>query len=342
MGQLPCRAHGHGRPGTRYRAEENAGFKYLVWDETSNAPRMPLGTLGFRWQQKKGEWNLQLQDGQDGSEIWPGPDAARRPDEVLQVAFDDFGDGQECAARVPVRYLETASGPGAGHHRVRPADGPVRRRPRPGRAPIRPTTMPNGPYTPAWQEKYTGIDRANVVQFAREWAATAEQTEGQMLDHHRRRRQPLVPRQPDLPGRHRLADAVRLRRQERRRAQPLRRPGEAGPGRRPGRRSWGPSTGASRRASRTRRPIHYVHSDQWRYERTADEVADQPGGRAQCHHRRAHHGSPDPRRAQRLAAVLPAVRPQPGRGGQTGRGGRRRQQPGDRRLDGAAVGRKRR
>jgi nitrate reductase alpha subunit len=29
------------------------------------------------------------------------------------------------------------------------------------------------PYTPAWQEKYTGIDRKTVLQFAREWASTA-------------------------------------------------------------------------------------------------------------------------------------------------------------------------
>ncbi len=36
----------------------------------------------------------------------------------------------------------------------------------------------NGVYTPAWQEKYTGIDRANVIQFAREWASTAEKTGG--------------------------------------------------------------------------------------------------------------------------------------------------------------------
>ncbi|MDT9196566.1 molybdopterin-dependent oxidoreductase [Limnospira fusiformis KN01] len=34
------------------------------------------------------------------------------------------------------------------------------------------------PYTPAWQEKFTGIDRQTVIQLAREWAANAEITEG--------------------------------------------------------------------------------------------------------------------------------------------------------------------
>jgi nitrate reductase alpha subunit len=32
---------------------------------------MPLGSLGFRWQSKKGEWNLQMKDGLDGAPIEP-------------------------------------------------------------------------------------------------------------------------------------------------------------------------------------------------------------------------------------------------------------------------------
>jgi len=35
------------------------------------------------------------------------------------------------------------------------------------------------PYTPAWQEKFTGIDRQTVVQFTREWASTTDRTRGQ-------------------------------------------------------------------------------------------------------------------------------------------------------------------
>ena len=33
-------------------------------------------------------------------------------------------------------------------------------------------------YTPAWQEIFTGIGSKTVLQFAREWASTAETTEG--------------------------------------------------------------------------------------------------------------------------------------------------------------------
>lgn len=34
------------------------------------------------------------------------------------------------------------------------------------------------PYTPAWQEQYTGVGRNTVIQLAREFAGTAEKTYG--------------------------------------------------------------------------------------------------------------------------------------------------------------------
>ena len=37
------------------------------------------------------------------------------------------------------------------------------------------------PYTPAWSEKYTGMGRDMVIRFAREWATTAEFTKGKCL-----------------------------------------------------------------------------------------------------------------------------------------------------------------
>ena len=160
-----------------YRDEENAAFKYLVWDAAADAPRMPLGTLGFRWQQQKGEWNLQLKDGKDGSEIAPALTLIDGAEEVLPVAFDDFGTGRPVSRGVPVRYLETAEGrvpvttvfdllmAQFGVDRGLPGDYPE-------------SYDDDAVYTPAWQEKFTGIDRANVLQFAREWAGTAAKTGG--------------------------------------------------------------------------------------------------------------------------------------------------------------------
>ena len=41
---------------------------------------------------------------------------------------------------------------------------------------------PDFSYTPAWQEKWTGIDRKTVLSFAREWASTAEVTGGSVAN----------------------------------------------------------------------------------------------------------------------------------------------------------------
>ncbi len=83
-----------------------------IWSgmKPARQPRMPLGTLGFRWQEKKGEWNLQMKDGQDGSEIAPALSLQEGNEDVLQVLFDDFSDGNAVQRGVPVRYLETAKG----------------------------------------------------------------------------------------------------------------------------------------------------------------------------------------------------------------------------------------
>ncbi|MBW2690263.1 MAG: nitrate reductase subunit alpha, partial [Deltaproteobacteria bacterium] len=161
-----------------YKEAENGGFKYLVWDEEQDQAKMPLGTLGFRWQQKKGEWNLQMKDGQDGSDIAPALSLLGNEAEVLEVSFDDFSSDSRSSRGVPVQYLETTDGrvPVTTVFDLLMAQFGVNR----GLAGEYPQSYDDeqGAYTPAWQEKFTGIDRANVVQFAREWASTAETTEG--------------------------------------------------------------------------------------------------------------------------------------------------------------------
>ena len=161
-----------------YSSAENARFKYLVWDQNQNQPKMPLGTLGFRWQKKKGEWNLQMKDGLDGSDIDPVLTFLDDSAEVLSVSFSDFSSEKKSLRGVPVRYIETADGfmPVTTVYDLLLAQFGVDRQ-LPGDYP-RTYDDEQRSYTPAWQEKFTGIDRATVIQFAREWAATAEQTEG--------------------------------------------------------------------------------------------------------------------------------------------------------------------
>jgi nitrate reductase alpha subunit len=161
-----------------YSDAENGRFKFLVWDESADKPRMPQGTVGFRWQQQKGQWNLEMKDGQTGSEIAPRLSFLDHHDEICQVGFTDYAAERTARRGVPVRYVQTKQG------RVRAVTvydllmgqfGVGR-----GLAGDYPKDYADAEaaYTPAWQEKYSGIDRETVVQFAREWATTAEQTEG--------------------------------------------------------------------------------------------------------------------------------------------------------------------
>ncbi len=180
----------HGQPGRCLRANRLAGYedvehgdwKLLVWDDEEDEPRMPNGTIGYRWAEaEKGHWNLEMADKVKGGKIAPRLSLIDRHDGVVDVAFDDFGGVAPVRRGVPVRRLATVIGTVtvttvfdllmarfgvhrglAGYDAQDYDDEDV-------------------PYTPAWQEKYTGIHRDTVVKFAREWARNGELTKGKNL-----------------------------------------------------------------------------------------------------------------------------------------------------------------
>jgi nitrate reductase alpha subunit len=164
----------------RTRNVENGEWKFLVWDEISDQPRMPQGSLGFRWQKQKGQWNLEPKDGLDGSEIRPQLTFLGAA-EQLSVSFAEFGEGKSFQRNIPVRTIETANGKVtvATIYDVLMAQFGVGR----GLEGDYPANYDDETlsYTPAWQERYTGIDRQTVIQFAREWATTAVKTEGKCM-----------------------------------------------------------------------------------------------------------------------------------------------------------------
>lgn len=162
-----------------YDSTENGEWKFLMWDIEANQPKMPLGTIGYRWGQEKGKWNIQLKDGQDGSTIDPELTFLSKHDAVVSVRLDDFSNDKSLERAVPVRKIKTMDGTtvtvatvydlmmaqygvGRGLNGEYPAD----------------YNDENAPYTPAWSEKYTGISRDNLIKFAHEWAKTAESTQG--------------------------------------------------------------------------------------------------------------------------------------------------------------------
>ena len=94
----------------KYADQEHGEWKFLMWDEKSNAPKMPMGSSGFRWATEKGKWNLLLQDGQDGSEIAPQLTFLEDRDAVVNVELDDFGAGVTLSRGVPVKTLTMKDG----------------------------------------------------------------------------------------------------------------------------------------------------------------------------------------------------------------------------------------
>ena len=160
--------------------EENAEWKFFVIDAKSGELKMPMGTVGHRWQKKKGEWNLKMQDAA-GAPIDPLLTLAGSSAETLKVEFNDFSEAtnEKIYQRdLPVRKIETASGSiyvVTGFDLLIAQYGVNR-----GFEGQWPKNYDDDqvPFTPAWQEKYTGIKAEVVVNFAREWARTAELTGG--------------------------------------------------------------------------------------------------------------------------------------------------------------------
>ncbi|MBI2958096.1 MAG: nitrate reductase subunit alpha [Chloroflexi bacterium] len=162
----------------RYRAVENCDWRFLVFDGKSNSPRMPGGSVGARWaKQDSGKWNLEMKDAGDGAELDPLLSFIDSKDTIAQVEFTDFESLKVVKRGVPVKYVETTGGNVAvttafdllvarfGVSRGLPGDYPA-------------GYDVAATYTPAWQERLTGISADTVVKFAREFAGTAEKTNG--------------------------------------------------------------------------------------------------------------------------------------------------------------------
>ncbi|HQR40458.1 MAG TPA: nitrate reductase subunit alpha, partial [Blastocatellia bacterium] len=191
---LDQNADGSYRPGKLLRAsqlaatkdEENAEWKMFVVDSKSGELRMPKGTVGHRWQSKKGEWNLKLEDAQTGEPIDPALFLHDDMKTDVLVEFPDFSDGSTgtfLSRGVPAMTVETVDGPvlattamelmlaqyGVGRgDQADEGDGDWQRN----------SDDDSLPDTPAWQERFTGVAASTVVKFAREWAHTAQLSEG--------------------------------------------------------------------------------------------------------------------------------------------------------------------
>ncbi len=165
----------------RYKDVENGNWQLLVWDKQSG-PRLPKGCIGYRWAKKEtGKWNITMEDAMDNTPLDPLLSFLGQHDAVAEVEFDIFGTGKVARRGVPIKYLETSEGKVA----VTTAFDLLLAQfavGRPGLTGDYPKSYDDDmPYTPAWQEAYTGIGRDTVIRFAREFAGNAEATQGRSM-----------------------------------------------------------------------------------------------------------------------------------------------------------------
>ena len=158
---------------------ENDEWKFLNFDSKSGSLVSPMGTSGYRWQDEKGKWNLNFNDGETGKEYDPELTLIENKDDVLQVEFTEFGLDKKALRGVPVKYIVDKDGnkvPVTTIYDITMAQYGVGR----GLDGEFPTSYDDkdSAYTPAWQEIFTGLSRKEVLKIAREWASTAEKTEG--------------------------------------------------------------------------------------------------------------------------------------------------------------------
>jgi len=179
----------HFKPGQLLRAGElpmyenisNGKWKFVNIDARTGLPVVPKGSSGSRWDETPGQWNMKLENLTDDQPYDPVLTLLQRAEDVLQTSFTEFGLDTQRLRGVPVIYVDTVDGkvPVTTVYDLIMAQYGVGR----GLAGDYPADYSDkdAAYTPAWQEIFTGVASSTVLQFAREWANTAETTGGKCM-----------------------------------------------------------------------------------------------------------------------------------------------------------------
>jgi len=171
--------------------ENNPDWKTVAFDELSDQVVVPSGSIGFRWGEE-GRWNLQAREARQGKDVRLRLSLAGVEHETASVDFPYFGGAEHAhfdsapadpiqARNLPVKRLRlggeevlvtTVYDLMIAHYGV---DRGL------GGDPVAKSYDDEAPYTPAWAEKITGVPRDRIIAIAREFAETAEKTEGRSL-----------------------------------------------------------------------------------------------------------------------------------------------------------------
>ncbi|WP_213421812.1 nitrate reductase subunit alpha [Bhargavaea massiliensis] len=161
---------------------KNAEWKPVIFDEAAGEFVVPNGTMGQRWE-KDGKWNLIL-DKEDGTRIEPALTVEGHGEEWKEIEFpffDDSGDGTFRRV-IPARKVRLADGTeqyAATVYDLMMSQYGVSRTDNPYDA--KGYDDAESHYTPAWQERITGVKASVVTQIAREFAQNALDTGGRSM-----------------------------------------------------------------------------------------------------------------------------------------------------------------
>ena len=179
----------------RLGQDNNPQWKTVVLDELSGRFTAPVGSIGFRWGQKEGQdqgkWNLKEEDA-GGAAIRPRMSLVKEHDAVVAVGFPYFGNQEHehfastshagiLPRHIAAKRVQTVEGEMlvatvydlfiANYGLDQGLGGPN----------VAAGYDDDLPYTPAWQEKITGVPRADVIQVAREFGDNADKTHGKSM-----------------------------------------------------------------------------------------------------------------------------------------------------------------
>ena len=180
----------------------NPDWKTVAFDTIGKAV-LPNGSIGFRWgvegRDDAGKWNLEAKEARHDSDVklkLSVLEDGAQAHEVVDVAFPYFAGaevphftpspqagGELNQARVPAVRLRLGKEGEERHALVatvfdlQAAQYGIDR----GLGSGAKNYDDDAPYTPAWQERITGVPRAQVITVAREFAANAEKTQGKSM-----------------------------------------------------------------------------------------------------------------------------------------------------------------
>ena len=178
--------------------DNNPDWKTIAVDENTGELVSPQGSIGYRWGEEGdnvGKWNIEKREGKDGKEVklqlslidGGETDSVAFPYFAAEVTSSEHWerqDGESIQMRnVPTKTLTLADGSQAkiatvydlmmANYGIDRGLG--------GENVASSYDDDTVAYTPAWQEKITGVSREKVIQVAREFADNADKTRGKSM-----------------------------------------------------------------------------------------------------------------------------------------------------------------